>query len=55
MNVDHAIRSHWSLDDIPFHCIENGRARPREELFLPPAVNRLGRGTVRLARRLILR
>ena len=34
MTVDYEIRGHWSLDDIPFHCIEVELVRPREELFL---------------------
>ena len=34
MNGERANRGHWSLDDVPFHCIDATRVRPNEALFL---------------------
>jgi hypothetical protein len=34
MNVGRANGGHWSLDDIPLHCVDAPRVRPHEELFL---------------------
>ena len=34
MSGEYANGGHWSLDDIPFHCIDVTRARSNEELFL---------------------
>ena len=34
MTSEKANSDHWSLEDIPLECVEIGRVRPREELFL---------------------
>ncbi len=34
MSAQHVSGSHWSLDDIPLHCVDAARVRSHEELFL---------------------
>jgi hypothetical protein len=34
MSGERANGSHWSLDDIPLHCVDAARVRSNEELFL---------------------
>jgi hypothetical protein len=34
MTSEKANNDHWSLDDIPLGCVDIGRVKPCEELFL---------------------